>query len=133
MTPNMLSGFSDELEKTAKYKAITKVMKKLKGTKIGKSEVGKQVRGAAARFQRSPEYRAAVGRGAALGAATGGAAGVTGGGDDSAIERFLRGAAGGAAAGALTGASRPGWFGRKSGVAEGEKITRLGSKARKRT
>lgn len=129
----MFAGFSDELEKNAKYKAVTKVMKKFKGTKLGKSEAGKKVRGAVARFQRSPEYRAAVGRGATFGAATGGASGIASGGDDSAIERFLRGAAGGAVAGAMTGAARPGWFGRKSGVAEGEKIVRLGRKAKKRT
>jgi hypothetical protein len=124
MNSHMMGGFADELEKLGStntaLRALGSFMRSFKKTKAGQTATGRELRGAAARFQRSPEYRSAVGRGAA------------GGGDDSAVERFLRGAAGGAAAGALTGAHRPGWFGRKAGLlAEGETVTRLGKKARK--
>ena len=136
----MIDGFADELEKVAKYKAVTKLMRKFKQTDAGKSATGKKVRAAVARFQRSPEYRSAVARGAGGGALAGGAAGVAGGDkDDSAVSRFLRGAAGGALLGGAAGGLRPGALtgrgltGPRSRIAKGERVARLdGRQARRR-
>lgn len=129
----MIEGFTDELEKTAKYRAVTKLMRKFKETSVGKSSAGKKVRGAVAKLQRSPELRSSVARGAGGGALIGGTAGVaTGDEDDSSISRFLRGAAGGALLGGAAGGVKSGALSNKSLSSLKDKVKSKAAEARRK-
>lgn len=130
MTPGVMHGFTDELTKVAGTRGIYKLVEKATGAA---RKVSKSARSAASKaskrggkakatikerlkwLRENPEYRASLGRGAAVGGATGAAGSlVAGDPDDSALERLLRGGAAGAVGGAGMAAVFPRWFGRKN-------------------
>jgi len=85
-------GFSDELTKVARFRAVAKFLERIK---------------------RSPDLRASIRRSAALGAGTGAATGLLAGDENKgAVRRMLSGAAVGGLGGAITGSAFPGWFGK---------------------
>ena len=78
------------------------------------------------RLNHSPEFRTAIRKAALLGAGTGAVGSLFGGvGEgESRLKKTLQGAALGALTGGVSGAAFPGWFGRSSRLAEGERALR---------
>ena len=78
------------------------------------------------RLNHSPELRMAIRKAAILGAGTGAVGSMFGsvGEGESRLKKTLQGAALGALTGGVSGAAFPGWFGRASRLAEGERPLR---------
>jgi len=96
MSP-FITGFQDELVKTAKLKGLRKYVKRL---------------------EKSKDLRGAIARSAALGGGTGALTAALGG------DSILGGAAVGAAGGAVAGGTFPAWFQRSSMKAPDERLLR---------
>ena len=104
MSP-FISGFQDELVKTARLKGVSKYVRRLK---------------------KSKELRSAILRSAALGGGTGALTAALGG------ENPLGAAALGALAGGVTGGTFPAWFGRGNMRAADESRLRAALRSRRR-